>query len=482
MQPPKALLLTTIICSLLITTSAISQESSPPEITLKEEVVLLSQPPPGSTILPLSAVASPDLSKLAYSIRKDEGGFVIVNDAVGAQHDAVGAPLFSADSQRVAYLAYRGRHMFVVLDGKAGKLYDKVEYLKFSPDSKRFAYLATQGDEYLLVIDGNEDPPYDEIWHSLFSPDSSRFVYGARKRKKWFVVESGKETEVIGGDLHFRFSPDSRRLAYTLGRRRGFVIQRYESFAVVDRKRFGPYGAFFMPLLFSPDSKHYAFSVGRGLGGAPAILVWDGKETQTPYDYIHDFVFSPDSRRLAYRGTASGKQTVILDGREIPGNVDMSPIAFTPDSSQLAYCESRPDAVSVVIGDTEMLLPTPLYLGPFLTPDFSTALGVVRDDDKMYVVVTGSTELQSEPYEDISSLSHHVFSPDSAHFAYTAKKDGEWLMVVDGVEGKQRFYEMVAPPVFDSPTHVRMIAVQQPGHRFTRLEVQILPAAEQTEE
>lgn len=480
MRTRRALTFTAIICSLFFITSSLADDNSSPQITLKEKVVLLSRPPPGSTILPLSVIATPNLSKVAYSTRKDDGQFVVVNNKEGLRYDGVGHAIFSPDSQRIAYPAYRGQRMFVVFDGKEGKLFDKVEHLTFSPDSNRFAYRATKGDKQLLVIDGKEDALYDELWHALFSPDSSRFVYGARKRKKWFLVEDGKETEVVGKDPLFTFSPDSRRLGHKTHGLRGLVMTRVESFVAVDQNRFGPYDGFVTQPVFSPDSAHYAFSAANCSGGARALLVQDGKERQTGYDQIYDFAFSPDSRRLAYIATRPGRRTVVLDGKEIPSNVDIFPLGFTPDSSRFAYYESRPDGVSVVIGDTRMLLPAPLRSGPFLGLDFSKAWGVVEDGDRTYVAVNEKLGSARKRYEQLS-LSGEIFNNDSTHFAFAAKRDGQWLVVIDGVEGQERFYEMVASPVFDSPTHTQMIAVQQPGHRFVRLEVQILPAPEKRE-
>jgi Tol biopolymer transport system component len=51
-------------------------------------------------------------------------------------------------------------------------------------------------------------------------------------------------------------------------------------------------------------------------------------------------------------------------------------------------------------------------------------------------------DVEGNPYK---SIFHLVFSPDSKHVAWNALRQGKWLVVVDGVEG--RAYEVV----FDGP-------------------------------
>jgi len=67
---------------------------------------------------------------------------------------------------------------------------------------------------------------------------------------------------------------------------------------------------------------------------------------------------------------------------------------------------------------------------------------VIETGDKYHIVVDGNL---SKPYDDIS-INTFIFSPDSKHFAFAAKKGGKWLLNIDDTEHK--IYDFVLNPIF----------------------------------
>lgn len=113
---------------------------------------------------------------------------------------------------------------------------------------------------------------------------------------------------------------------------------------------------------FSPDSRRVVY---RGVRDKKHIVVVDA-EPQPAFDSILPIsvkiagwgiweIFSPDSRRFAYTGADQGKIMVILDGsRGAPYNsvydVDYS---FSPDSTHIAYTARNGRRVFAVTDQTE---------------------------------------------------------------------------------------------------------------------------------
>jgi len=251
-------------------------------------------------------------------------------------------------------------------------------------DSKRVAYAVKQGEKWLVVVDGVEGKEYDGIGECtpIFSPDSKRVAYVAKRGEKWFAVVDGVEGKEYDNvvDFSLEFSPDSRRFAYAAKRGEKYV-------AIVDGVEGKEYdNVVDFSLEFSPDSRRFAYAAKRGEKYVAIIDGVEGKE----YDYINrgigSSVFSPDSKRVAYAGQRGKKCFAVVDGVESKGYDD------------------------IAVSDNAV-------------PGSGTMEPAVSDN-----VLRGSRTMEPN---------FRVFSPDSRHVAYRAKRGGKWLVVRDGAEGKE---------------------------------------------
>jgi len=392
---------------------------------------------------------SPDSRRIAFvdhSVDKQQYVSVDGMDEVKCD-EVVNRPIFSPDSKRISYIARKGDKKFVVIDGKEEKHYDDIlNYPVFSPDSKKLAYVAKAGSKEFVVIDGVENEKFDEIGRTdvregkvIFSPDSKRIAYAARLGDRTFVVVNGKrhkEYAHIGASLWrwegLVFSPDSRRLAYQA--RAGA-----KWFAVIDGvEEERGYGSVSTPV-FSPDSRRVGYVAKRG---GKDVLVVDGKEGKE-YDGIDQLTFSPDGKSLAYRAflhgrwNTGGKWLFVFNGQEkkefkITGDSFSAygNIVFSPDSKRVAY-KTR---FGMVVDGKEEQYETTGY--PVFSPDSRNSGYIAGYGDKLFSVINGQP---GKIYNSLGSkffLPDPVFSPDSHRVAYVARIGKKWSVIIDTTEGR----------------------------------------------
>ena len=419
-------------------------------------------------------LVSPNARRIAYAHRSR----MFVNGVAQERYDSILKPwFFSPDGERLIFRARQGTEILhiadrkvlfalpsasatgftyspdgkhfacardvdgayaVFLDGKPLARHNFGGKLTFSPDGSRLAYMAYVGDEpsYAVVIDDERGPLFDEIRGITFSPDSRHLVYFGCRDDKWYAVLDGAESAAYYNVDHEPvFSPDSRRLAY-------LARHDYDEYLLVVRRPkdatpreaivSGPSRFPITQPVFSPDGARMAYTSMDG-------LVVEGAEPLDidKYSTIYGLTFSPDSRRVAFRTMRhkDGKQIVVVDGVDGPPYewVKSDPI-FSPDSQSVAY----------VAGSTEEGF-------------------VVRDGREhsryrtLHTAVPASGRGQRAPFL--------TFSPDSRHLAYTARKKdtGRWVLVVDGVEGKEYdkdFFYAGSRTVFDNADSLHIIALR----------------------
>lgn len=381
---------------------------------------------------------------------------------------------FSPDGKRVAYImterGYRGQvsNMFMVVDGKKEKSYDSVYLLIFSPAGNRTVYKAySRGGQGVVVFDGKEGKEYDEFSDLVFSPNSEKLAYGAEREGKYFSIINGVEGEGYGFYAWgFTFSPDSKHIAYKAGEKRGGKI-----FVVLDGEKGKSYDDI-GPIVFSPNSEHLAYMAKEGIEG---FLVFDGVEGKK-YDYFSASyadgtkspVFSPDSEHIAYVVKEKGEWFLIIDGEKKSSNFlsKYSPlkcVTFSSDSKHVAYVvvygpAEKDDKKSFVVSDGKKgreyddvcrFGPFPDYEHPVFSPDNKHIAYAAERYFPEGECLLGYTECEKrgekfvvlddkegKPYGDIKNI---VFSPDSKHIAYAAKKENKWILVVDRKESE--FYD-----------------------------------------
>lgn len=161
-------------------------------------------------------------------------------------------------------------------------------------------------------------------------------------------------------------------------------------------------------------------------------------------------VFSPDGSKLAYPVFEKGKARFVVEGRKHPEFEGVGiDFVFSPDGKHNAYFAStREGRVLVVDGAVKTRVEGNVDHMLDFSPDSQRLLyGVMKTDQSCYIVVD---DQKGPVYQSIGAggpppgvtaepAVYAVFSPDSKRVAYLAKRDGRFLIVVDGVEGKVRF-------------------------------------------
>lgn len=203
---------------------------------------------------------SRDGKRFAFSAKRGNRWFAVVDGREGPEWDGVRGMVFSKDGSRLGYVGVRdGRH-YPVVDGKEGSAWDEIRGGKFSPDGRHAAYVAKRDGRFHVVLDGRESPDYDrEPWVD-FTEDGAHCLYSARRDQRGFVVCDGLRGAQYDEANAPRFSDDGKHLVYA-ARRGGQVL------VVVDGIEGPPHAHVRFPTLSGPWSaravRYYASDGGQ---------------------------------------------------------------------------------------------------------------------------------------------------------------------------------------------------------------------------
>lgn len=282
---------------------------------------------------------SPDSSHLAYKARLAKKGNVekwqVVYDGIaGDIFDQIFDLTFSSNSKHFAFTAIKNRAMVMIVDGKEIVEKPRIGIPVFSADSENFAYAYVNKNDWYIVLNDREIGPYAEVRKFFFSYDSKRYAFVAKTGDKWFLVIDGKQekTGFKEGIGAVKFSLDSSRYVYA-------GINENLGNIVVDGKP-GPDYISAGEAYFNPDSTHVVYRAKRKSDGNWETIL-DGTVKSKPYNAIAEFVFSYDSRHLAYNAAINlSKSVLIVDGKELHAENNFKIISdpqFSPDSKHVIY-------------------------------------------------------------------------------------------------------------------------------------------------
>ncbi|MBI4832795.1 MAG: PD40 domain-containing protein [Candidatus Lindowbacteria bacterium] len=385
----------------------------------------------------------------------------------------------SPDAKTVAY-AYKydetGRPV-VIWNGKEFGPYDHIGALKFSPDAKRLAYVAQEkgSEKVFMVVDGKKGRKYDSIDDATtkFSADSKRLAYLACNKKKCFMVIDGKEDSAYPSIERgsFIFSSNNKRYAYRCQAEGGWRV-------VVDgrlRKDRVLWGGYLSGMLaqgdadrpvFSPDSKRVAYKVTFAGFNTSAI-----HQPKKSFSFVDGdkldgsfCCFSPDGKQVAYVSEEENYQEALVikkmfskKGKSYTRGT-INSVTFSPDSKRVAYAAYEGSESFVVLDDVEQKRHKG-YTAPAMVE------GVI------YATPVGQKDRATEP-EDRGVVENSLtFSPDGKRFAYVISKGGRNVLVLDGAEAKTHNYQwyssVLSRPVFSSDSkHVAYPAYDQQANEY----------------
>jgi hypothetical protein len=351
---------------------------------------------------------SPDNTVLAYVASKGGQFTLVENQREGPLFDGILGVVFSPVGHRIAYIARKGTQntaanpmqFFVIVDGKASPAHRSVQEVKFSADGRHFGYIMQDMSGSLpnhAVFDGHMGPGFSGMNDLHLSPNGGHYAYVAyslrTNRIDKAVMVDGKAGPAFAEVRGISFSEDGKHVGY-FGTKPGSGAQSSIWQAVID----GQPGPEFQDIpvngvVFSPDGRRTAY-VGKRVIGTHyrALAMIDGNKS-LDYDECSDFLFSADSRHVAYIATNSGKSVVVLDGKESDAHqaIDRLSLRFSPDGSHLGF--------------------------------------VAQDDSTWRVVID---QKPGAARRDVIDGKSFEFSPDGQHYRFKHRTySGDWNIVVD---------------------------------------------------
>lgn len=198
----------------------------------------------------------------------------------------------------------------------------------------------------------------------------------------------------------------------------------------------------------SPDGQRVAYKAKKGKKWLMVVDGIEGKE----YDWILHLglpKFSPNGKRFMYPVSHDGKFLMVVDGKESIDYDGLYPAyTFSPDSQRTAFVAVRGKDpakrkfIAVIDG-----IEGSEYDEISLYPDnFKPATYNNHSADGLHLMYAtqadrwhGVTDGPDRTHDEISI----GFSSDSQHFSYSAKRQGTWKVITDGVEKGD--YEALVP-------------------------------------
>ena len=236
------------------------------------------------------------------------------------------------------------------LDGKQVANTDGVQKIWFSPDGNRWAAACNNraARSMFMVIDGKPQKEYTGVntKEVYWTADSSRFIYTINSGGRSFLVVDGQERAIQY--LALAVAEKGSRFGYHTWDGSNQIHD-----VIIEDKSVLPKG--YRPMdgvpTFSPDGSRYAFQVGPLTRNERVGVVIDGvlQTDMRPESFFTSqrsvqgqavsFIFSPDSKHIAYINNASQQTAgIYIDGKLVYNtNQPVYFLRFTPDSKHLFW-------------------------------------------------------------------------------------------------------------------------------------------------
>jgi hypothetical protein len=228
----------------------------------------------------------------------------------------------SEDGGRVAFLA---GHNTIYRDGERYLEYGarQVSFpLTLSGDGAVLAWRVSAGDGSQVVVNGTPGAVYQHTGLPVTNADGSVVAYRATEDgDSWFIVVNGKKiSESFEGVTDPALSRNGRVEAY--------AVEGDKPALFVGTRRVE---------IPAPARSVFLSRDGTEWGYVTRTQVVTARGSSDLFDEIVDPEFSPDGKRVAFRGRQGDLWHVVVDGRKTaaPGIV-WGPI-WSPDATQVGY-------------------------------------------------------------------------------------------------------------------------------------------------
>jgi hypothetical protein len=259
-------------------------------------------------------------------------------------------------------------------------------------------------------------------------------------------------------------SPDARRVAYSLHREGKQVVY-------LDGAGGNEYGDVEF-MFFTQDSKHLV-CLAKRLDGKVCYII-DGRESRAYQSLGGSYHYDSASGRLLLtaKRLEDGQDLVVMGDTEFVEGLWEGPAIFSPDGKRVALARAggKPPALTPE-GRAAGLQIDDVFPGYALnaccdnfcrfSPDSKRLACVQSGPQGPYVAVDG---VAGKNYE---SIEPPQFSPDSKHCWYTAVRDKQWHLVLDGREIAAR-----PLPLASSRISWEGISYSPDGRRMARFDME----------
>jgi hypothetical protein len=230
-------------------------------------------------------------------------------------------------------------------------------------------------------------------------------------------------------------------------------------FVVIDDVEHGPYDAVPSELvLFSPDGARIAYAAQTDDDWIVVVAGTDDpRANQAKHGgafsavYPGDFVFSRDGRRFAFAAQRDAHRVVVVDGAEWGSYPWAGRLLFSPNGKKLMYQARQNGNRAPNLGRHESIADLTF------SPDGGRMAYWTRHNNTWKVATAdagGKTLDVSEAFDSFVRGSLK-FSPNGARLAFVGARDGQAVVVVDGVESQPYEAALVGSPIF-SPDSQRV--------------------------
>lgn len=234
---------------------------------------------------------------------------------------------FRAKNRSCAILIKEKNGYIVEVNGVKSRVYPDIELesyqASFSPDGKHFAFTVSRilengiskKVEEFLVVDNIEGPVYHRVDDPEYSPDGLHFGYCAEEEGKYFKIIDGEKEEITKDDYLYKCdhlfptatdlprdtSPDGQ-YRVEIDRPCSLMQECEVKVSLIhiptgEVKYNTSMGYSISHFIFSSDSKHLAFIYD--LWPRQSVVI-DGKSISDDYDEIFNLSFSNDNRFIKY--------------------------------------------------------------------------------------------------------------------------------------------------------------------------------------